>query len=140
MACRVGCADLQGKESPGLRGRLHSCCQERCNSLCLTEQLLARKGFIPSTQACCPCRLYTSHIIDVVINSPQQLVREGVREHSLYANPGFDTLLDACGSFWARRNPGATGKLNSPRLDLREDLRRSMMSKREGGEEAGPCL
>ena len=34
----------------------------------------ARRGFIPSTQVCWRCSLYTSRIIDVVINSPSQQV------------------------------------------------------------------
>lgn len=149
MAYRVGCTGLRRGRKVWRRGKLHSCSQERCNSFCFTEQLLARKGFIPGPRVWCPCGLYTSHIIDVAINSPfQQVVREGVTERSLLtetepgrlqgasrlatsgsaklsspslsglkfspcvnqvhathlpksANPGCDTLLDGCASFWA---------------------------------------
>lgn len=47
----------------------------------------ARRGFIPSTQVCWRCSLYTSRIIDVVINSPSQQVVRGSQEDSVHRSP-----------------------------------------------------
>lgn len=44
----------------------------------------AWRGFIPSTRVCWRCSLYTSHIIDVVINSPSQQVVRGSQEESMH--------------------------------------------------------
>lgn len=47
----------------------------------------ARRGFIPSTQVCWRCSLYTSHIIDVVINSLSQQVVRGSQEENMHRSP-----------------------------------------------------
>lgn len=46
----------------------------------------AGRGFIPGALVCWQCSLYTSHIIDVVINSPAQQVVRGSQAESMHCS------------------------------------------------------
>lgn len=75
----------------------------------LQSNYRARKGCIPRTRVCWQCSLYTSHIIDVVINSPSQKVVRRSQVESMRCSPqGFQGRWEDC------REPGGQARRPQP--------------------------